>query len=149
MMPRKTNSHLDMGSKILKIGLISCGKNKLPYSAPARELYTGDLFKKASAYAEQHYDRWYILSAKYGVLHPDTVIEPYDKTLNKMGKGDREIWVNSVIRTLQTMDIGLTHEYYIHAGKRYQEICKYLPKCNVPLKSLGIGEQLAWYKKEG
>ena len=38
-----------------RIGLISCGKAKLAVAAPARSLYTGSLFKAASAYAEATY----------------------------------------------------------------------------------------------
>ncbi|WP_395858435.1 DUF6884 domain-containing protein [Arthrobacter sp. KBS0702] len=39
------------------------------------------MFKKASAYAELTCDRWYILSAKHGLLHPDEIIQPYDMRL--------------------------------------------------------------------
>jgi hypothetical protein len=38
--------------------------------------------QEASAYAELTCDRWYDLSAKHGLLHPDTVIEPYDIKLD-------------------------------------------------------------------
>ncbi|WP_373427871.1 DUF6884 domain-containing protein [Arthrobacter globiformis] len=34
------------------------------------------LFKKAAAYADRTCDRWYILSAKHHLVHPDTVIDP-------------------------------------------------------------------------
>ena len=58
------------------VGLVACASQKLQRPAPARELYVSQLFKKASAYAGLTCDRWYILSAKHGLVHPDTVLEP-------------------------------------------------------------------------
>src|SRR5215203_6935079 len=42
---------------------ISCSKSKLTERAPARELYTGTLFKKAVAWAERHGYEWFVISA--------------------------------------------------------------------------------------
>jgi hypothetical protein len=63
------------------VGLVGRASQKLQRPAPARELYVSQLFKKASAYAERTCDRWYILSAKHDLVHPDEVIEPYDVRL--------------------------------------------------------------------
>lgn len=63
------------------VGLVGCASQKLRRPAPARELYVSPLFKKASAYAEQACDRWYVLSAKHGLVHPDAIFEPYDMKL--------------------------------------------------------------------
>jgi len=48
---------------------------------------------------------WFILSAKYGLLSPDTVVLPYEKTLNTMGVFDRRAWAEMV---KQQMDEGLS-----------------------------------------
>lgn len=68
------------------VGLVGCASQKLQRRAPAREHYVSQLFKKASAYAELTCDRWYILSAKHGLVRPDEIIEPYDM---RLGTNDR------------------------------------------------------------
>lgn len=133
----------------MKIGLISCGKEKLTSAAAARDMYQGDLFKKARKYAEANYDAWYILSAKYGLLHPDQVIEPYDVTLNSMKAADRRVWVHKVALKLGRVADLKNDVFYIHAGRNYQEVRNYMENWCIPLKSLGIGQQKAWYKKRG
>jgi hypothetical protein len=50
----------------MKVVLVACGKSKRPEACPARELYTGTLFRKARAWAERHGDAWAILSARHG-----------------------------------------------------------------------------------
>lgn len=47
----------------------------------ARELYCSPLIRMERVYAERHRDRWFILSAKCGLVAPERVIEPYDETL--------------------------------------------------------------------
>ena len=54
--------------------------------APALDPYVSQLFRKASAYAEAISGRWYALSARHGLVHPDTVIEPYAV---RLGTNDR------------------------------------------------------------
>jgi len=65
-----------------RIALVSCVKQKCASAAPARDLYLSQLFRGLRQYAETHSDRWYILSAEYGVLSPGQVIEPYGSYLN-------------------------------------------------------------------
>jgi len=50
----------------------------------ARDLFLLELFRRYRAYAIADADRWYILSAKHGLLDPDQVIAPYECTLNAM-----------------------------------------------------------------
>lgn len=66
----------------------SCGKAKIwkrqPHakSVPARDAYIGSLFRLCRRYAElQHPEAWVILSAKYGLLRPDELIDDYDVTV--------------------------------------------------------------------
>ena len=79
-----------------KIVLVSCVKTKANHPKPAKELYISDLFRKSSAYARMIGDEWYILSAKYGLLAPEVVIPPYEKTLRNMGVADRKAWAKRV-----------------------------------------------------
>ena len=69
--------------------------------APARDLYTSDLFNKARAYVERTDKPWLVLSAKYGLVHPNDVIAPYDLTLNTMRVADRRRWASRVLTQLE------------------------------------------------
>ena len=65
----------------MQVAFIGCTKRKKGYPCPAYEMYSmSALFRKAYAYCNDHYDRVYILSAKYGLVEPKAIIEPYDIT---------------------------------------------------------------------
>jgi hypothetical protein len=89
----------------MRIALVACCGQKLDRAAPAGDLYTSPLFKKAAAYART-FDGWYILSAKYGLVRPDAVIAPYDCTLLKMRKADRLAWGRKVLDQMTAEGIG-------------------------------------------
>lgn len=59
--------------------LIQCVKTKQPGTHRARDLYTSTYFDAMKQYAEARGEPWYILSAKHGLLHPDTPVEMYDE----------------------------------------------------------------------
>lgn len=58
--------------------LVGCSADKLDQAAPARDLYTGHLFRAGVKWAESWDFRWSVLSAHHGVVSPDTILEPYD-----------------------------------------------------------------------
>lgn len=63
-----------------RVILVQCTKTKRTQQAPAKQLYDPSAyFRKMRAYAELKGDEWYILSAKYGLVHPDAVISPYNE----------------------------------------------------------------------
>ena len=102
------------------IALVSCVSRKAPTPAPARNLYTSDWFRKASAYAQRVSDQWYILSAEHGLLHPATVIHPYEKTLTTMPVAQRRAWASSVMDSLRRI-LQPGDKVIILAGARYRE----------------------------
>jgi len=55
---------------------IACSATKLPHPAPAGELYTGQAFKAAREIAKLQGFAFWILSAKHGLIHPDTISAP-------------------------------------------------------------------------
>jgi len=136
------------------LGLISCTKKKQNYRCKASEMYSAsNLFRKAYAYCTKKYDNVAILSAKYGLLLPDEEIEPYNVTLNNMSIDQVKKWSDQVFEQflvkIELRDLG---KVYFHAGKRYRQYLipmleKMDLKCEAPLKNLGIGKQLAWYKE--
>ena len=111
---------------------------KLPRPAPAGDLYVSPLFRMSRRWVEERCDAWFILSAKWGLLDPTKVIEPYDETLNKMPKVDREAWAAgtkvSIMRLPPAKLIVLAGELYLTAldGLEYE----------APLKGLSIGRRL-------
>jgi len=135
-----------------RIVLVSCVKSKTTGSNPAQDLYISDLFQKSSAYAKLIGDSWYILSAKYGLLSPDQVIEPYEKTLTKMGVRERKSWANNVMSDLAKI---VTHsdEVVFLAGVKYRENLIHPlkimgSKISVPMEGLSFGNQLKWLKNQ-
>jgi Fe-S cluster biosynthesis and repair protein YggX len=120
-----------------KFALISCTKLKKEYPCPAGEMYQeSQLFKKAAQYiSQQDYDDWFILSAKYGFLTKETLIEPYDLTLNNLNSIQRKEWAKDVYDQLIIMN---PQQLYFYAGKKYREFLIPLLeekgiKCYVPL----------------
>ena len=137
-----------MGTRVV---LVSCVKKKGKTDAPAKNLYTSQLFRGMRRYAEQSAGAWYILSAKYGLLRPDEVVAPYEQTLNAMPKADRLAWAGRVQQAL-LMLLPAGAEVVILAGKRYREnIVPFLERhgfaVTVPMAGLAFGSQLRWLKE--
>ena len=135
-----------------KIVLVACVSKKNSTPMPAQDLYSSDWFRKASTYAMRVADEWHILSAKHGLVAPDTVIEPYDETLNRMPAAARRTWARRVPeelgRVLQPGD-----QVMILAGKRYRAnlvdpIREMGCSVEIPMEGLGIGKQLRWLKQQ-
>jgi hypothetical protein len=137
-----------MSGTTLRVGLVGCASQKLQRPAPARELYVSQLFRKASAYAEATCDRWYILSAKHGLVHPDTVLEPYDVRLGTNHPGTPPIhqWGAMVKEQLAAELAGLENVTLIAlAGEQYRVAVRGVPwPVEIPMQGLGIGQQLGW-----
>lgn len=131
--------------KATKIFLVSCVKTKQNSACEVSQLYTSDWFQKAKEYTERHCDKWYILFAKYGLIQPDEVLEPYEETLNTKKKPERIAWAEKVISDLEKI-ISLQDEVTVLAGLKYREFLKPWPevrgnKVVIPLEGLRSGEQ--------
>ena len=135
-----------------KISLVACVKTKHKGPAPARDLYSSPLFEKCRGFAERYCERWYILSAKHHLLHPEHVIRRYENTLNNMPAREREVWARRVYELLQG-EIRPDDEIILLAGKRYREKLEPLLnrggyKVEVPMRGLSIGRQLRWLNRQ-
>ena len=130
-----------------RICLVSCVRKKLTHPVRAADLYISPWFKKARSYAAKC-DRWYVLSAKYGLVAPASVIEPYEVTLNKMKKLDRQSWATRVFQAL-CQATSASDEMIVLAGHKYREMLVPLlqqrgNRITVPMEGMRIGEQLHW-----
>ncbi len=83
------------------LAIISCSKSKLAGPQRVRELYTGDTFKLAVKAAEVLAERWVVISARHGVLHPEDIIESYDESVMTKSRRQREQWGQHVSRQLK------------------------------------------------
>lgn len=128
--------------------LVSCVAGKLPHRAPGKELYTSAWFQKARGLVEARGWPWFILSAKYGLVAPEAVIAPYEKTLHTMGASERRDWAGGCLQALRPHLAGVKCVVFL-AGMKYRE---YLASelsglgvdVRVPMEGLPIGKQLAW-----
>lgn len=64
----------------MRVGLVRCVKGKLSRAARARDLYTSPLFVGRRRWVEATCDRWFIPSAKHGLVDPAAILEPHDVT---------------------------------------------------------------------
>ncbi len=133
------------------ISLIGCVKTKLDHPAFARDLYQSPLFTYRRGYAERTADRYFILSAEHGLVHPDTMLEPYDTALAPQSATYRRAWGQWVVAKLLRIEQSLQGlAIDIHAGEEYAAaISPLLVEAGAdvrrPLASLSLGQQLSWY----
>ena len=74
----------------MKIGIIPCSKEKIwdiepnVGAVPANKAYRSAFHRYAEAYAKKHCTHTLILSAKYGLMEPNFLIDgPYDVTFSR------------------------------------------------------------------
>ena len=128
--------------------LVSCVSRKRQSPSPAKALYLSDWFIKARQVVKMEGWRWFILSAKYGLVDPDRPIEPYEKTLNNMSNAERRSWASDVWKALEP-DLDGVRTVVFLAGQKYREDLEWRLRgrgieVRVPMERLRIGEQLAW-----
>lgn len=121
--------------KILVIN--GCSQGKVSHPAPAREFYTGQLFRMVKRFAEQHNFDQRIVSGKYGLLTFDDLVEPYDMKITTRAD------VNRVQEKCLYSLVALHREYdaiIVVLGKKYREVISPIldSKCLVVFDSKGI-----------
>ena len=137
---------------MVKIALIGCTSRKQDYSCPAIEMYTkSNYFNLKLDYCKKiNIDKIFILSAKYGLLEPDTIIQPYNLHLKSTSKDYRLNWSENVLKDLKQKTDIENDEFIILAGNDYMKyLLEYIPNHNNPVKGLGIGQQMKFFKEFG
>jgi len=147
-------------SKSKTLVIVPCSKRKIWDSKPdagsvaAKDAYISPYFKLCRAFAEKYGDQWLILSAKYGVIQPDFLIENYDihfKAKTQQGVISSET-VNSQLQSFGVEDF---HRIIFLGGKAYHEVLERAlgrsRKLYNPLLGLPIGLRQkrlkAWLKE--
>lgn len=139
-----------------RVVLVGCGAAKLSRPAPARELYTSNLFRLGLRYAETIAapERIFVLSAMHGVVDIDKVLAPYNRKLSDLGgKRDRENWggrtIDVLVRRRSIPRRPERGDLIVLAGKDYVDAIA-LPARDVgfklvdPLNGLTQGARLKW-----
>lgn len=136
--------------------LLGCGKAKASEARPARELYTGNLFRLSLRYAELRAAEGgvvYVVSAEHGLVELDQVVEPYEKSLQGSSKREREAWglrtFDDVRRRHQQPGnvVILAGDVYAYPLRRAALLAKWT--FEEPLRGLDIGGRLAQLKAWG
>ena len=90
-------------------------------------------------FAEANGRQWYILSAKHGLLHPSTVVEPYDDF------GLSESQAQEIATELANKDV--THVDIVAGSKYTEPLLPELQACDIEVqeycKGLSIGKRMS------
>lgn len=136
-----------------RIGLVGCVKEKAARPCAAKDLYLSTLFTGRRTYVENSCDEWWILSAKFGLVDPYGVLEPYDVTLKDAGRGIRRLWSQQVLAAIDDLIKPPPGEIFeVHAGAEYRDFGLldglFTRNCRVeiPTQGMRIGRQLQFYK---
>ena len=90
--------HRDLGEHL--VAIVSCGSAKLGRAAIASELFTSTLFRLNMRFASLVADQVWILSAKHGLISPNTPLEPYDLRLEELDARGRDGVHRSILNRL-------------------------------------------------
>lgn len=131
--------------------IVSCTGSKawhkdkrLPKKLPAKAAYTGTMFKISKSIIEKYsLEPWFILSAKYGLISPEKLIEDYEATFNKPGNhiDPLEVWKQFRLLKFHRKEVLL-----VLAGRKYVDVIAYCigkqdkPHLVTPIRGLSIGK---------
>ena len=125
------------------VGVISCSEKKRKGPSAARDMYLSQHFRFCLRYAEKNFNVWYILSANYGLLHPDSIIIPYDVKIKEVGhqqeyvelvESQWKLWIGDqpticllgaqyyrVVQRRTTLNLFGTKQAYPYCGEVFQK----------------------------
>lgn len=141
-----------MTTASVSIALVGCSGPKLKEAAPARQLYTSQLFRSALAVAERRHDVVYVISAKHELVALDQMIEPYNLTMSDIAKEWRTIWGVRVWGSIQSRHQHADRQIFIYAGKDYAQPIRragfHRATFHEPLAKMQIGQRLQWLREQ-
>lgn len=126
--------------------IVGCGKSKLKSRSRADELYQGSLFKKRISLARTITtdDQIFILSAKYGLVSVDQLIDPYELKMGQRGS------ITARMLSLQAKRLNIRGTIGILASGPYiimaQQVFDNVKIITPP--HLGIGKQMQWLDRQ-
>lgn len=120
----------------------------------AREAYVSTLAQLSIRYAEMLHHPWWILSAKYGLVAPDFMIEgPYEVTF--MDESTGPIGSEALASQMREAGFGKMERITCLAGPDYYLVLRIglswagvFVELECPMKGLRIGERTQWLKRQ-
>jgi hypothetical protein len=125
----------------------NCTKEKLNVAAPARELYRGPSVRRVVKVVDEVRAAGapvtlYIISAKYGLVREDQVLEPYDETLSGRPPHEIKMWARRIgvveaierLAQVSTVVLVVSKPYYTTIE---DVACAYDPYVLSPYKACG------------
>jgi len=143
-----------------QVVIVACGRLKVWRDKPdmgpvcAREAYVSTLAQLSMRYAELLGHPWYILSAKYGLIGPDFIIEgPYEVTF--MDESTRPIGSEVLAAQVRVLGFDRLDSIICLAGPEYYLVLRIglswagvFVKMECPMKRLRIGQRNQWLKRQ-
>lgn len=138
---------LQKNQKILVI--TGCTKEKLgcdsSVKAQVEKMYQGRLFKTVRKYCETMGFDYVVISAKYGLIHPEETIEGYEKVLRTKDDIER---IRPVVEEKLRPLLKNYDKIIVIAGKQYREALKNLwDERFIAIKSRGYGDLCSIVKR--
>jgi hypothetical protein len=94
---------LNLGTTSKRIALVSCGSAKVSFKTEARYLYKSPLFQNSIYVANAIADEVFILSALYGLVRQDAILEPYNLSLKSFDKAQSAQWGADIVKRLSRL----------------------------------------------
>ena len=111
-----------------RLAIINCKSKKKQYKCVAEEMYSVSFqFRAQIEFIKRYYDDYAILSTKYGIIYPTSIIEPYEMSLaqgarlkisNSLSEKELNEWVNSVNIQLKLLS-EVYDEIDLHISNQY------------------------------
>jgi hypothetical protein len=111
--------------------LISCGRNKKQTKDAASELYTSPRFRLSRSLADHLKLQYFVVSAKYGLLAPTEMIEPYDASLELFNDEQRIAWAKDILDRLLSVSKEIAHVVLLTADEYAEPLREVFNKKNI------------------
>lgn len=122
--------------------LVSCGRRKRADLVPAKDLYTSPRFQEARKFAESFADHWFVISAKYGLVSPETAISPYDVALETFSLRQKTSWVDGIVESLTKANLLNSRITVLASGS-------YASTLREKLENFGVDAAFPFLESEG
>lgn len=138
----------------MRLALVACAHARSDGPAPAQQLYDSALFRARRRDVAERVDRWFVLTPRYGLVEPDTLVERETQRLADLPAAERAAWAGAVLAEIDERLgelVGWVVE--LHAGAAFCDrglaagLAARGAQVVRPVAGLGQGQQLAWYRQ--
>jgi hypothetical protein len=131
--------------------LIACSREKRAERAPAKDLYLSERFRLCRTAAEVYADKWFIVSAKHGLVHPERILSPYDTTIANMTPREFEMWNKKVTNQLARWVPKQSNIVCLGDSQYFSPLAKLDLKAgagvHIPFRWIDPSNHLTWLRK--